>query len=578
VPPRTPGPLLTATPAAPREIDVLWNVWPEAGSGPPTFQVAQVLRPNAPYRVYLDLSAFSYFQPATTGVFSGVASSSFKKWKSNWLTKNAVTDVNLQAIFLASSGYFQNVGSFVRPLKVRLSKIRSASRNVLPDVRDPMAAMREGGPTPDWQFARADFSLRTRGSLGMSSIAISIWSPDDAIPLDEIKMAVCIAPAGREAELCTGAPSVLESVSGTDSLRVNQEGGVSPPDGAFQFLDSGSDTVFGLFHGCKDCGFVKWEIQESMTSLRERLRTATTDQIEKAADDAELVTGGETYYDILVPSIDARREIAMFVAKFLKPERPPDDQKPSLFVRMLGREFDPLVIPLGLMVVDTQGRTPFLGDYFRIEQPLSAQTYEPSTVCVSRWVVSAPPPGTQELGTARKAGGAPLEGWLSAATVSFDDIPNFGKWVRDDAAIEPAGTGILILSHQTNDAIWHDAQEVRVVAENVRRGFDRPSLAVLDGCGFGGPDAGRFVRNFNGDGIPSIIATTASVQPKMAGDFLFCFGRELAAARAGARIRQVYASAIECLRTEKGAGAHALFYTLLGNGSVRVCAPQKKDR
>jgi hypothetical protein len=315
-----------------------------------------------------------------------------------------------------------------------------------------------------------------------------------------------------------------------------------------------------------------------MVSLRERLRAATEKEIEKAADDAELVSGGQTYYDILVPSIDARAPIAAFVQQHLKPNRPAEDQKPSLFIRMLGREFDPLVIPLGLMVVETQGRSPFMGDYFRIEQPLSAQTYEPSPVCISRWVVSAPPAGTDELGIARKAGGVPFESWLQAATVSFEDIPKFRGWVRDDTATEPAGTGLLVLSHQSNDAMWHASQEVGLLAENVRRGFDRPSLAVLDGCGFGGPDAGRFVRNFNGDGIPAIVATTASVQPKMAGDFLFCFGRELSSAADGTTIRKVYAAALECLRTEKNAGAHALFYTLLGNGSVRVCAPKKKDR
>src|ERR1700693_143320 len=549
----TPGQLgVVPSPPPTKEIDLFWNVWEEKGAGP-KFSPVRVLRPNTQYHVYLDLSAFPYHKGTEQGVYTGVAGSSFKRWKSNWLAQSAVQDVSLQAIFLASSGFFQNVGNFVRPLLVHLSKIREASRKPLTSVLDPLAAMQQGPPEPEWQFARADFELKTRRNVGVSSVAISIWSADEDVPVEEIAVPVCIATADREQDLCKRAPPVLESLGGTDSLRVKQEGGLPAPDGAFQFLDGGAGTVFGLFHeSCNECPFVKWEIQESMQSLRDRLRAATTTQIEKAMDDKELLVGGGTYYDILVPTVEARFAIAAFVAKHLPSKPPSDAQKPSLFVRMLGREFDPLVIPLGLMVVNTKGRTPFLGDYFRIEQPLSAQTYEPSEVCISRWVVSAPPPGNQELGTARTAGGAPLENWFKAATVSFEDIPTFGQWVRDDEATEPAGTGVLVLSHQSNDVIWHESQEVRLAAENVRRSFERPSLAVLDGCGFGGPDAGRFVRNFNGDGIPSIIATTASVQPKMAGDFLNCFARALAEAKEGVSLRAVYATASECLSTEKG--------------------------
>jgi len=84
----------------------------------------------------------------------------------------------------------------------------------------------------------------------------------------------------------------------------------------------------------------------------------------------------------------------------------------------------------------------------------------------------------------------------------------------------------------------------------------------------------------------TVVATSTEIRPEIAADFLRCLASELEHHKdtPDYRLSYAYLNTIECLRgksmQEGGAkfGPLALTFSLLGNGNLKLCRPNKRSQ
>jgi hypothetical protein len=244
---------------------------------------------------------------------------------------------------------------------------------------------------------------------------------------------------------------------------------------------------------------------------------------------------------------------------------------------MIGRDAQSLLVPFGMTAVQVgTNAIDFLGNRFRIEMPLAVQSYRPEPLPLTRWFLVLPPATrTDELGTARKQAETAVARWEAQAERSFSDMGTAANWIGG-REVEQPGSALVVLSHHDADRLYFDRSD-QMTADNIARTFDRPALAILDGCGTGAA-AGRLIKNLNDVGFSAVIATATPVSPRMAGDFLTCIAGTLDRNQDAPEftLAHAYSDTVACLRDEKNYGARAMTWLLLGNGSLRLRPPQRQ--
>jgi hypothetical protein len=227
-----------------------------------------------------------------------------------------------------------------------------------------------------------------------------------------------------------------------------------------------------------------------------------------------------------------------------------------------------------------EGQKHFLGDLFRVLSPLPFQNYQPQEACISRWVMVMAPDEDQtpkELVDARKE----LSPWGNACrdTDCIESIPEFQRWIGDETP-EKQSTALLILGHYEDDSITFD-HKVFVSPSAIAKHFQVPSVAIIDACAAVAPGADSFVKYLNAAGFQAVVATTTTVTPVMAGQYFNLLAQQLEKHKgetdytiSKANFDTVHA--LETAKPDPGSsaspyGAKALIYSLLGNGSLRLC-------
>jgi len=202
--------------------------------------------------------------------------------------------------------------------------------------------------------------------------------------------------------------------------------------------------------------------------------------------------------------------------------------------------------------------------------------------CLSRWSVVIPREdgyGDDALIKAREALKHRIPGW--DATTLYQEMAKFGEWARNDTR-EAGGAVVIVVSHHDNDRFFFTDQD-SINFGTFRRSFERPSLAVLSGCGTGGPGALNFIRRFSEKGMSAIIATNTEVDGQMAGRFVDCLATAVEdnVGAPGFNVSRAYFAALRCMRKadpKRGLidyGPRVLLYTFLGNGALRLCPPTR---
>ena len=106
-----------------------------------------------------------------------------------------------------------------------------------------------------------------------------------------------------------------------------------------------------------------------------------------------------------------------------------------------------------------------------------------------------------------------------------------------------------------------------------------PSVAILNGCGTARPGAANFIRQLNLHGIQAAVATVTEVDGTTAGVFMDCFAGAIEQTRiSGAdtiALSAAYGEAVQCAYEKRE--ARALWYSLIGNGSLKICVPKSSN-
>lgn len=584
---KVPTTLLPPPPGEPKEL--VWNTWTEDEERGP-FKPIQTLKPNTRYRIAIDLSAFEYL---AEGVQWTEAGEKLVDEIEKYL--NSKDHIVIRAVQLPDLTYFKNPSRehAVKDIRIDLNKIRKIIREGHVQYADDiMAYLREKSKDPAFDpkflFGRTDFEIETRGREGWGSIAIVLFKNNR--PIDEITKSFCIGN-------CEGTRQMITSTTrGFDSMRVATE--EAPfPDASMYFIELQRGILTGLFISNDPDGrdangdYYNWNTEYNQEGFKDYLTNTLIPEIGIARDESILQQIGEDMFGFLFPQQDPAGRMAYnafqsFVRKSSS-RVSSDSRKPSIFARVVtfGNE-PPLLLHLGLMFTEISSEEEdFLGRHFRLETPLPEQSYRIHERAPARWVMLMPPENTEpSLERAREAMGDTLDRWESGpGFITFQDMDTFRAWIKDSNELPDAPTALIVLSHQHRNKIYFRKRE-SLISAAVKRQFESPSFAVLNGCGTGEPRAIDFIRRLNKLGIETIIATSSSVDATMAGKFYHCMDKILQENRSNKDFTvsdMYYDSIVGCLWKEKYRsvrgmreyGPNALKYILLGNSNVKLLYP-----
>jgi hypothetical protein len=580
--PRRPRPSVIvdgAPPIPPSRAETVWNVWAEENTGP-GFTPTQFLRPKTEYRLMLDLASVAYRRD---GVTSRNASADFQQEAIKWVEQGR-RDVTLRVVLLQGAESFERVAKPVESLKVDLVRMREAPNSV---EGDPFVKLREN-PDAKFEFGRVSFAVKTRAVEGPATVGLSIWA--DSRPVDQLAATLCVATDANAAQAkCPAVPEAASLLKGIDSLRVAAEGAAAFPDAALHFVEVRRSQVFGvLWRKTEPDTFLTWPLSAGPKEIADYVANPVLPTFFKAATGEALSRIGAAFYALLFPNepgnedaVVARKAFEQFVASAPRNDPaaklPVDFTPPSIFVRTVMPSQPNLMVPVGLMFVADE----FVGFSFRIEQPLPFQSYVAFPGCVGRWVMVLPPDpsGDADLKDARTAVAKRINGW-QPVDIRMKPV---GDWLMKGPVSDPLA--FFVTSHHDSNTIYFEDGDP-ILSKNIQVQFTKPSLAVLNGCGTGGPGATDIIKELSRRGMVGVIATATQVKGEMAGSFLECLAGVMddPRSRQGLSLGQVHFASVRCLRKMTGHfsngpyDARALSYMLLGNGSVSLCQPAKRGR
>jgi hypothetical protein len=216
-----------------------------------------------------------------------------------------------------------------------------------------------------------------------------------------------------------------------------------------------------------------------------------------------------------------------------------------------------------------------------MEMPLKAQIYESDSSCPTWQLVVPKESDDPDLKIALERIAKYRRDWPRLVREPIQDMLKFGNWIDSDIPVDDPAV-MMLLSHHGDNKIFFVRGGTEVGASSVRKLFKKPSLAILNGCGTAGAGASLFLHNLNLSGIATVVASSAEVEPEMAGYFLECLYVGLEANKGvDNNAARAYFNAVSCLRDQPKTssekfGAMALKFVLLGNGSFKICPPDLK--
>lgn len=583
----------------------IWNVWQENYQGTqPAFKPVS-MQPDSRYLVTLNLAALSYSRYEPAVYWAGV-DNSFEEWSE----LNKEKDNPLVTIFaMPDERYFDPLtgSDRVQPLTIHLKKLREAKKLGFSLQGSPFEDLKRLGDEASFSFGMTSFVFKTKPNVaGNASISFSVWDRDK--PITEVSYSTCIGSTGSSQ--CAAGSSVMQSLRGVDlSNRSNT------PDAALHFIELGTDQLVGVFR-CNTCQqergrFFGWKLRGGTSWFHQQFEKTVLGGIRLASNgpDAPDVTrpgqsvvynennfknAADAMYGLLFLSdgaepTEAETAFQSFVAEKIS-NRSAGQPPPSLFVRFIPEHPDQaFVVPLGLMRVPvTARRSEYVGFHFRVQTPLPRQDYSNPGLTLSKWTVLVPPgnltPAVNPLATAR----GQFKEWIEllaedkAHSTVYTDIDKFGSWLKLGFQPPFENQVVMILSHhdQKLNTLFIDQSSSVIFPTNMRRHFANPSVAIIDACGAADPGAFEWVKNFNVNGMNTVIASSIEVDARMGGDFLRLLAEQLNAKPTDNTytIDQAFFDAIAKLRLERDGtepkpiryGPRALIYNLVGSANVHV--------
>jgi hypothetical protein len=557
-------------PSAPPDVPVRWNAWTEHQPGDshaPTKVVA-----GGTYTLLVHLAALDY---STEGpaIFGRAVSNHLSRRLLDLLDERPNDrSVSLTALLVTDQRALEVLDP-PQELIISLARLRRLRDSGVPAVPNPLAALGVN-PDPDFLFGKVRFRIRAKsGFTGKTMLGLSIW--DGMRPIDEVAFGFCVG-ASEDARTCRRSPAIVQNLKGIDSARLAAaDRDDQAPDAALHIVDLGAHATGVLrLREWPEGRYVTWSMEADARKIANRVDTLGQQLF--TASSTTFRRTGEALYDLLLPRTaakDAREALESLVNTARAAGPFASANPPALFVRSVGSgsAFAP-IIPAGafwLRALDT-----YLGYHVRTEAPLPIQDYDRNRECLTSWVVLAPElVDDSELGTALNEVREHLQTWRLAGAKVLPTVDEFGDWVASPTAEER--TVLAVLSHQEDGRLR--ARDQIVQAENIARPLPG-SVAFLSACNsVAGP--AWLVERLNRNGVVTVIATTAKVEPVLGGRMFAAMASPLGTASTTPQpawrvFWQAQRTVFEHLAVRTSPIPESvLIYQLLGNGSLQLCRP-----
>ena len=585
----------------------IWNVWAEASSANVNFEPER-MRPHQHYSVVINLAALALDSDAflrNLGVFHQETKpdSMFAKWLE--INKDKKSR-DIEVILLPDTIHFESQApnEFIKHMNIDLEQMREIKEKGFVLDQPPLQYLKQNNGHANFSFGTKPFQIVPIKS-GVGWIAFSIWA--DGLPVTEISYPACIVAS--DDERCDLPPMAPVSLEGVDLTKLNTH-----PDAAVQIIDRQRDVV-GVFR-CNNCNWSNedyrvWTVatstDEFAAGIRRVLKRLGNVQLATmrtpAQYRAELHNASEALYNDIFGPISVAGGAETAFAEFLAKARSSviaGGRTPSLFIRMIPTRPELVLTPVGLLEIKSPDGTPdltpqhgpypdFAGFYVEVQIPMRLQDYSPAPTCLSKWIMMVPPdPLPDDESTdysAVRAARKEISTWIEKFQTRCGDcvksdlqMQGFEDWVQgmgDEADV------VMALSHHDDDfGLFFDETSKRpaIVSDDIVRMFDYPALAILAACGTAEPGGADFVDRFNKNHMRTVIATSNSVEPKLAGRFLSIFLDRIRNESDAYTVSDAWLDSVRRLSSEPDSGGimpwgpRALEFILIGNGSLRLCS------
>jgi lipid-binding SYLF domain-containing protein len=550
-----------------------WNAWIEDDAPQLSFRPLQNLRPSQDYIVGVDLAAFAY-RASAGALGSRPVSSSLRRWLD--LPENKNKDVVwLKALVVPDPSFFTTSDQSFVDLRIERGLIDryDAQSATPPEPTDSMADLRENSH-PSYRFGyltpTTPLKVHTGARNGRTYLAVSFWRGIE--PLDSIVVPVCVSKSDA-ADVCGPFSDPVFSTSNIERLNVGApDPSTETPCASLHFIEAGNATMAVLLTADPASHPVFWQL-DRLPTITQKISTYLRNFASASTDESRLGVGADIF-DALLPPESAAAARDVFGKLLADRKKNLSDVPPLVWVRVDPRDPAQIFsIPLALAAVDRE----MLGDWFRVQSTLRRQDYQTLGACISNWVKLLPPPTATDFETAKPFMADRIPGGFT--DTFHNNIQDFRSWIRDRSHSEDRPTVLLTLSHYFTGGIGFN-QADWVGPDAIHRPFTQPSVALIEGCDGAEPNADGFLQGLNMVGFQAIITTTGPVKPYMAGQY-FKLLNEMLDRNPNYTLSRAHFEAVKALEQEKGEkalatdpsyGLKALIFSLLGDGSLKVCS------
>lgn len=598
-----------------------WNLWAEDPAGDPAYiadarkelryDPVPYLRPSQMYVIAVHFAAYGYGD-ARFSVASRKALPSFVQRLAAWAQDQPGEVWRLRPIVLPGP-LFASGPEVLEPLEIDVSSAlelrRVSSRESEGEIWEELRQSVHAKKRPDFVFGELAFAVRTGPETGASSIGISLWDERNDLPVDELRLPVCITegedecPPERPVDSLAG-PGILD-LANSDSIS-------NLPDAALHILDFG-DHVAAVYHqpgggaAGENSVFLPWTIAADLAEQApEDFRKQLQERLADFKDSSLAVDTGRRLRKLLFKGdrgAAAEEAFRSFLASRGSTTPFASDKPARLFVRSLayeGRRSLLKTFPAALLNFD-ETEDGFLGYRVKVEAPLPRQSFQGPTGCPRQWVMVLPRSrnGDADLEAALSTKGlsarfrevaASFE-LGSSAVPAFPDFAGFRGWLKkqQDWRNRQQPAAVLLLSHHESGTLRVPVQGTNAKATFTPEDLDSttfksPSVVILGSCSTATGDYDILLRSFNASGVGALIGANAVVSGTTTGAYLACLVETLEAAGSSPiTVSDLHYKAQQCAwrlpdETSTGwkseLGPKVLAFTMVGNPSLTLCTPE----
>jgi hypothetical protein len=443
---------------------------------------------------------------------------------------------------------------------------------------DAMADLQRNA-APDYRFGSlADgelLTLRTKDYQGLGFLTVSFWS--GMTPIDSMVMPVCVSDSDAS-DACGTVTAPVVSVSNTDRRNVGAPDPVAETWAAsLHLIEVPTYTVAVLQTRDADSAPITWQLDGTLSDLASTVGSLLNNFSTATNDQSIRDTGGALFNAVFPPGASRAKPARAAIQNMLAGRKIQARQSipPLIWVRVDPQNPEKIFsVPMAIAAVDGE----LLGDWFRVQSTLPRQDYRTLDACISRWMKLLPPSAPDsEFADAQDFINKRVKGGV-------DDYQNnlhtFTNWLMAEtpAVMEPAV--LFMLNHYYEGGIGFNQRDW-VAPTSIVRPFLRPSVAIIEGCEGAHPYRDAFIQGLNRAGIQAIITTNGPIKPLMAGQYFDSLNAVLDG-NPSYDFSLAHFKAVQALKGEKrnklDAASYGLFahvFTLLGDGSVKVCSLPK---